>query len=82
MVQTDQTALEWLNRLKDNNTRLTRWSLSLQPFEFTVNHQAGMANSNADTLSGAHHPPDNTCNKVIVYFKAREVGGNVVDWLL
>ena len=51
MVQTDQTALEWLNRLKDNNTRLTRWSLSLQPFEFTVKHQAGMANSSADTLS-------------------------------
>ena len=59
VVQTDHRALEWLNRLKDNNSRLTRWSLSLQPFEFTVKHRAGTANSNADALSRAHHPSDN-----------------------
>ena len=43
----------------DNNSQLTRWSLSLQLFEFTVKHRAGTANSNADALCRAHHPSDN-----------------------
>ena len=29
VVQTDHRSLEWLNRLKENNTRLTGWNLSL-----------------------------------------------------
>ena len=36
VIQTDHRALEWLNRLKDNNARLTRWSLALQPYQFAV----------------------------------------------
>ena len=31
-IQTDHRALEWLNKLKENNARLTSWSLALQPF--------------------------------------------------
>ena len=52
-IQTDHRALEWLNKLKENNARLTRWSLALQPFQFTVRHRAGVANKNADALSCA-----------------------------
>ena len=51
IVQTDHRSLKWLNRLKDNNSRLTRWSLALQPYTFEVEHRAGTANSNADALS-------------------------------
>ena len=40
IVQTDHRSLKWLNRLKENNSRLTRWSLALQPFSFTVEHRA------------------------------------------
>ncbi|ETW92417.1 MAG: hypothetical protein ETSY2_53480 [Candidatus Entotheonella gemina] len=53
VIQTDHRALEWLNRLKDNNARLTRWSLALQPYQFTVHYRAGTANNNADGLSRA-----------------------------
>ena len=35
-VQTDHRALVWLDKLKDKNSRLTRWSLALQPFQFSV----------------------------------------------
>ena len=51
VIQTDHRALQWLNSMKDSRSRLTRWSLSLQPFEFKVEHRKGHENSNADTLS-------------------------------
>ena len=53
VIQTDHRALEWLDRLKDNNSRLTRWSLALQPYRYTVRYRAGTANGNADGLSRA-----------------------------
>jgi len=50
-IQTDHWVLQWLDRLKDNNPRLARWSLALQPYQFVVEHQAGTLNGNADALS-------------------------------
>ena len=35
-IQTDHRALQWLDRVKENNSRLTRWSLALQLFKFEV----------------------------------------------
>jgi phospholipid-translocating ATPase len=52
-VQKDYRGLVWLDKLKDKNSRLTRWSLALQPFQFSVRHRAGRANGNADVLSCA-----------------------------
>ncbi len=48
VVQTDG-----LHRLKENNPRLSRWSLALQPYNFEVKYRAGKANGNADALSRA-----------------------------
>ena len=50
-VQTDHRSLEWLDRVKENNGRLTRWSLSIQPYQFTVEYRPGEKNGNADGLS-------------------------------
>ena len=50
-IQTDHRSLEWLHRLKENDARLTRWSLALQPYNFVVEHRAGAKNGNADALS-------------------------------
>ena len=50
-VQTDHHALVWLDRLKDSNSQLSRWSLSLQQYHFTVTHHPGVNNGNADALS-------------------------------
>ena len=50
-IQTDHRSLEWLDRLKESNPQLCRWSLSLQPFDFKVEHRAGSKNKNADALS-------------------------------
>ena len=59
-IQTDHRSLEWLDRLKDNNARLTRWSLALQPYHFIVRYRAGKANGNADALSRAYESHDET----------------------
>ena len=52
-VQMDHRSLVWLNKLKEKNSRLTRWSLALQQYDFVVVHRAGAANGNADALSRA-----------------------------
>lgn len=51
MIETDHRSLEYLGRMRDTNGRLTRWSLSLQPYDFVIRHRAGVANGNADGLS-------------------------------
>ena len=53
VIETDHRSLEWLDRLKENNARLTRWSLALQPFSFLVVYRPGLKNGNADALSRA-----------------------------
>ena len=52
-VEMDHRSLIWLDKLKESNSRLTCWSLALQPFSYTVTHWAGMNNGNADVLSRA-----------------------------
>ncbi|KAL5510007.1 hypothetical protein EMCRGX_G005471 [Ephydatia muelleri] len=64
-VETDHRSLVWLDKLKDSNSRLTRWSLALQPYNFTVVHRSGSANGNADGLSRTPWP-DSSANEFAV----------------
>ncbi len=73
-IQTDHRSLEWLDRIKENNARLTRWSLFLQPYQYTVKYRQGKSNGNADALSRGPSP---TINKFI----AGEVGRSVKDYV-
>ena len=50
-VKTGHRSLEWLRKSKEDNPRLSRWSLVLQPYKFDIKHRAGRANGNADVLS-------------------------------
>ena len=50
-IQTDHKSLQWLDRLKDINARLTHWSLFLQSYSYTVEYRKGTANGNVDGLS-------------------------------
>ena len=49
-VMTDHSSLIYLDILKDENGRLTRWALALQPYMFNVYHRPGKCNANADGL--------------------------------
>ncbi|KAG1929738.1 gag-pol fusion protein [Pimephales promelas] len=50
-LETDHRALSWINAMKDNNARITRWYLALQPFRYNVRHIPGRKNVIADYLS-------------------------------
>ena len=53
VLQTEHQPLvhEHLNNLRDVGGRITRWSMFLQQFSFTVTHKAGRLNANTDGLS-------------------------------
>ena len=50
-LETDHRALSWINSMKDKNSRVTRWYLALQPYNFNITHRAGKSNLLADYLS-------------------------------
>ena len=52
-IETDHHSLEWLDRMRDTNARLTRWSLFLQEYQFKIVYRSGVSNANADGLSRA-----------------------------
>ena len=47
----DHAPLQWLHRMKDTNSRITRWYLALQPYQFRVVHRPGNRMVVADFLS-------------------------------
>uniref|UniRef100_A0A669FBS4 Gypsy retrotransposon integrase-like protein 1 n=1 Tax=Oreochromis niloticus TaxID=8128 RepID=A0A669FBS4_ORENI len=51
ILQTDHKALQWLERMKDTNGRITRWYLAMQPYRFKVHYIPGKDNTTADYLS-------------------------------
>lgn len=50
-IQTDHAPLTWLRQNKDRNSRLTRWALSLQAYDFVIEYIKGCDNFQADLLS-------------------------------
>ena len=46
----DHRSLECVQRMKENNSWLTRWCLKLQPSQFKMQYRPGETNSNADGL--------------------------------
>ena len=52
-IQTDHAPLSFLKQKKTKNSRLMRWSLSIQQYSFTVQHIRGFQNVVSDALSRA-----------------------------
>ncbi|XP_073412006.1 uncharacterized protein [Dendrobates tinctorius] len=59
---TDHNPLVWLNRVSGDNARLLRWSLALQPLDFTIHHRPGKQNGNADGLKSTNGTCTNPIN--------------------
>jgi transposase InsO family protein len=50
-IETDHKPLVWLFSLKDPNSRLVKWRLRLEEFDYTIKYKKGKENSVADALS-------------------------------
>ena len=50
-VITDHNPLKWLDNARDPHSRLSRWSLALQSYAFTIKHRPGRLHNNVDSLS-------------------------------
>ena len=51
LVRTDHSALSYLRKFADNNSRLMRWSLKLTELDFIVQHRPGSKIGYVDALS-------------------------------
>ena len=50
-IYTDHRPLVWLWKLKEPNSKLMRWKLKLEEYDFEVIYKKGKYNTNADALS-------------------------------
>lgn len=50
-LETDHQPLQWLHSLKEPNSKLFRWKLRLEEFNFDIKYRKGKHNNNADALS-------------------------------
>lgn len=50
-LRTDSKALTWLHQFRESKSKLMRWSLLLQEFQYSVEHVPGKANELPDALS-------------------------------
>ncbi|KAL0860680.1 hypothetical protein ABMA27_010024 [Loxostege sticticalis] len=50
-IYTDHRPLAWLYSLKEPNSKLTRWRLRLEEYDFEIRYKKGPQNTNADALS-------------------------------
>lgn len=50
-IITDHKPLTWLMNLKDPNTKLVRWRLKLEEYDYEITYKKGKSNTNADALS-------------------------------
>lgn len=55
VLVTDHQPLTWLHRVKDPTSRLVRWRLKLEEYNYRIIYKKGISNSNADALS--RNPP-------------------------
>src|SRR5699024_8084703 len=50
-IYTDHRPLVWLFSLKEPNSKLVRWRLKLEEYDYEIIYKKGKQNSNADSLS-------------------------------
>ena len=57
-IITDHYCLQWMSKLQNPSSRLARWSLELQQYEFTVEHKRGSLHVFPDCLSRMYEEED------------------------
>lgn len=67
-IVTDHRPLPWLFNCKDPSSKLVRWRLKLEEYDYEIMYKAGKMNSNADAL---FRPPiyaiDDNLKDIVTY---------------
>jgi len=63
-IVTGHRPLIWLFNITDPGSRLIRWKLKLEEYDYEIVHKAGKGNTNADALSRNLIPDDQHINSV------------------
>ena len=66
-IETDHKPLTWLWSLKTPNSRLIRWRIKLDEYDFEIKYKKGKENSVADALSRLEintHEKDNSLSMI------------------
>jgi hypothetical protein len=53
-IVTDHKPLKWVFNVKDPSSRLLRWRLKLEEYDFTIHYRSGKTISHADFLPRIH----------------------------
>lgn len=70
-IVTDHKPLQWAFKVKDATSRITRWRLKLEEYEYTIVYKAGKNNTNADALSRIPYH-EMVCNVVSTRSKTKQ----------
>ncbi|QBP37036.1 putative RdRP [Lampyris noctiluca errantivirus 1] len=68
IIRTDHKPLTWLFSLKDPNSKLLRWKIKLDEYNYEIQYKKGITNTNADALS-----------RIKPKFRIKEISGNLLD---
>ena len=76
-VITDHQPLVWLFSIKDPNSRLVRWRLKLEEYDYETIYKPGRKNSNADCLS--RYLPDKAILNIDKSLSNNKSNNNVIN---
>jgi hypothetical protein len=62
-IVTNHKPLKWVFNVKDPSSRLLRWRLKLEEYDFTIYYHSGKSISHADFLSRIHKADSKECGK-------------------
>lgn len=77
-ILTDHRPLVWLHNLKEPNSKLQRWKIKLEEFDFKIEYLQGKENKVADALSRVKIPEINNAELISTKHSAESSSHNLI----
>jgi hypothetical protein len=79
-IVTDHKPLKWVFSVKDPSSRLLRWRLKLEEYDFTIHYRSGKTISHADFLSRIHKADASEGEAKEGGSRGQELTGSATNW--
>ena len=82
-MYTDHQPLKYIQSVRNPVSRLSRWSMEMQQYQFDVQHRKGVNNQNADALSRLPFPnsPETLNPPTLAPVRCVDLPGETREWL-